>query len=198
LSQIPQKERYKVSEVCEYTDTQPYVLRFWESEFPQLSPNKGRSGQSIYSREELDLVLRIKQLLNEEEHTLDGARRRLERENGGVPAAKSSADTRGSKRPHRGRGGLAGPATRTEQAPPAPVLRGPTGQEPLAFDAVSRERYDSAVEEIGHLRFKVSELEANCQRAEGALGEARQDLARLRERSSRAISLVEDLIRRLT
>jgi len=197
LSEIPQKEHYKLSEVCEYTDTQPYVLRFWESEFPQLSPNKSRSGQSIYSREELDLVLRIKQLLNDEEHTLDGARRRLERENGGVPP-KSSPDKRAAKRPLRERGGLTRPAPGIEQPSIATVRRGPSRQEPLAFDSVARERYESAVEEVGHLRFKVSELEANCQRAESALDEARQDLARLRERSSRAISLVEDLIGRLT
>ena len=94
LPQIPQKEQYKLSEVCEYTDTQPYVLRFWESEFPQLNPDKSRGGQSIYSREELDLVLRIKQLLNDEEHTLEGARHRLERESGD----RSSPARRGAQR----------------------------------------------------------------------------------------------------
>jgi DNA-binding transcriptional MerR regulator len=76
--QIPEKPFYKIGEVCEYTDTQPYVIRFWESEFPQLAPAKGRSGQRVYRREDIDLILRIKKLLYEEEYTIAGARRRLD------------------------------------------------------------------------------------------------------------------------
>ncbi len=57
MSEIPQKQFYKVSEVCSYTDTQPYILRFWESEFPQLTPDKSQGGQSVYSRRDLDLVV---------------------------------------------------------------------------------------------------------------------------------------------
>jgi DNA-binding transcriptional MerR regulator len=76
--EIPEKPFYKIGEVCQYTDTQPYVIRFWESEFPQLSPGKGRSGQRVYRREDIDLILRIKKLLYEEEYTIAGARRRLD------------------------------------------------------------------------------------------------------------------------
>jgi len=70
----------KIGEVCEMTDTQPYVLRFWESEFPQLAPRKNRAGQRIYVQHDVDLVLRIKKLLYDEEFTIPGARKKLEEE----------------------------------------------------------------------------------------------------------------------
>lgn len=77
---IPKKLFYKIGEVCEITDTQPYVLRFWESEFPQLAPRKNRSGQRVYQRRDIDTVIRIKKLLYEEEYTIAGARKKLEDE----------------------------------------------------------------------------------------------------------------------
>jgi len=77
---IPKKLFYKIGEVCEITDTQPYVLRFWESEFPQLAPRKNRSGQRVYQRKDIDTVLRIKKLLYEEEYTIAGARKKLDEE----------------------------------------------------------------------------------------------------------------------
>ena len=75
---VPDKLFYKASEVCQLTDTQPYVLRFWESEFPQLAAEKNRSGQRVYRREDIDLIVRIKKLLYEEEYTIAGARKVLE------------------------------------------------------------------------------------------------------------------------
>lgn len=81
--QIPEKERFKIGEVCRLTDTQPYVLRFWESEFPSLAPQKTRSGQRIYRREDIEMVLRIKELLYEESYTIAGARKRLENADSG-------------------------------------------------------------------------------------------------------------------
>jgi DNA-binding transcriptional MerR regulator len=78
LAEIPQKLFYKIGEVCQYTDTQPYVLRFWESEFPGLAGEKNRNGQRVYRRQDIDLILRIKRLLYEEEYTIAEARKRLE------------------------------------------------------------------------------------------------------------------------
>jgi DNA-binding transcriptional MerR regulator len=71
---------YKIGEVCEATQTEPYVLRYWESEFPFLAPEKNRAGQRIYSGDDIQLVLAIKRLLYEEGYTTAGARRRLEKE----------------------------------------------------------------------------------------------------------------------
>jgi DNA-binding transcriptional MerR regulator len=75
---IPNKLFFKIGEVCEITDTQPYVLRYWESEFPSLAPAKNSSGQRIYRRRDIETVLRIKQLLYEEGFTIAGAKKRLE------------------------------------------------------------------------------------------------------------------------
>ncbi len=77
---IPNKLFFKIGEVCELTDTQPYVLRYWESEFPALAPAKNSSGQRIYRRRDIETVLRIKQLLYEEGFTIAGAKKRLETE----------------------------------------------------------------------------------------------------------------------
>ena len=75
---IPDKLFYKAQEVCQLTDTQPYVLRFWETEFPQLASEKNRSGQRVYRRQDIDLIHRIKKLLYEEEYTIAGARKAIE------------------------------------------------------------------------------------------------------------------------
>ena len=74
---IPRKLFYKLQEVCELTDTQPYVLRFWESEFSQLAPTKSRTGQRLYRKRDIDLVLEIKRLLNDEGQTIAAAREKL-------------------------------------------------------------------------------------------------------------------------
>ena len=91
--QIPNKLFFKIGEVCEITDTQPYVLRYWESEFQALAPAKNSSGQRIYRRKDIETVLRIKQLLYEEGFTIAGAKKRLEVELGGrgaTPQAMAS------------------------------------------------------------------------------------------------------------
>ena len=93
---VPNKLFFKIGEVCEITDTQPYVLRYWESEFPALAPAKNSSGQRIYRRRDIDTVLRIKQLLYEEGFTIAGAKKRLEAEMAGrvetpIPTADGPA-----------------------------------------------------------------------------------------------------------
>ena len=88
---IPNKLFFKIGEVCELTDTQPYVLRYWESEFPALAPAKNSSGQRIYRRKDIETVLRIKQLLYEEGFTIAGAKKRLEAELSGRTPTPGSA-----------------------------------------------------------------------------------------------------------
>jgi DNA-binding transcriptional MerR regulator len=91
---IPNKLFFKIGEVCELTDTQPYVLRYWESEFPALAPAKNSSGQRIYRRRDIETVLRIKQLLYEEGFTIAGAKKRLETELAGrnnTPTSQAAA-----------------------------------------------------------------------------------------------------------
>ena len=73
----PDKLYYKIGEVCRITDSQPYVLRFWESEFPQLSPQKNKAGQRVYRKKDIQLIFKIKNLLYDEEFTIAGARKKL-------------------------------------------------------------------------------------------------------------------------
>ena len=75
-----EEKLYKIGEVCKLADVQPYVLRYWETEFPQLAPNKSGGGQRLYTRNEIDVILRIKQLLYSEGFTIAGAKKKLETE----------------------------------------------------------------------------------------------------------------------
>src|SRR5262245_17892691 len=78
---------YKIGEVCKLADVQPYVLRYWETEFPQLAPNKSGGGQRLYTRREIDTILRIKELLYREGFTIAGAKKKLETELTSAPEA---------------------------------------------------------------------------------------------------------------
>ncbi len=74
---IPDKQYFRIGEVAEIAEVEPYVLRFWETEFPSLKPAKSRSNRRQYSRRDVDLVLRIRDLLYEQGFTIPGARRQL-------------------------------------------------------------------------------------------------------------------------
>ena len=82
---------YKIGEVCKLADVQPYVLRYWETEFPQLAPNKSGGGQRLYTRREIDTILRIKELLYREGFTIAGAKKKLETETEGAPEVRTTA-----------------------------------------------------------------------------------------------------------
>lgn len=75
---IPEKLFFKIGEVCELVDVQAHVLRYWESEFPTLSPQKNKSGQRSYRRRDVEIALRIKQLLYNEMFTIAGAKKKLQ------------------------------------------------------------------------------------------------------------------------
>src|SRR5499425_2871721 len=75
--EIPDKLYFKIGEVSELLGVEPYVLRYWESEFPGLSPKKSGSGHRLYRRKDVELLLRIKFLLKEKRFTIEGARQTL-------------------------------------------------------------------------------------------------------------------------
>ena len=78
----PKRELFKAAEVCEVVQVQPYVLRSWEAEFPQIGQMPAGGGPRLYRRSDVDLVLRIKQLVFDEGLTLSGARKRLDEDGG--------------------------------------------------------------------------------------------------------------------
>ena len=75
--EIPDKLFFKISEVCEIVGVEPYVLRFWETEFPNFAPQKSKAGHRVYKRKDIENVLRIKELLYDRGFTIVGARRQL-------------------------------------------------------------------------------------------------------------------------
>jgi DNA-binding transcriptional MerR regulator len=91
----PIKEFFSIGDVCELTELKPHVLRYWESQFKGLSPVKNRSGNRVYSRREVEMVMLVKHLLYTEKYTIEGARQKLDefRKSGGVkPAARAGLD----------------------------------------------------------------------------------------------------------
>jgi DNA-binding transcriptional MerR regulator len=77
---IPEKIYFKIGEVCDLVGVQAHVLRYWETEFPMLSPQKNRSGQRSYRRRDVEIALRIKELLYDELFTIAGAKKKLQSE----------------------------------------------------------------------------------------------------------------------
>jgi len=84
ISEEQDERYYRIGEVSRITEVRPFVLRYWEEEFPMLQPVKGRQGYRLYRQQDVDLVLKIKRLLYDEGFTIAGARRHLrDLENGG-------------------------------------------------------------------------------------------------------------------
>lgn len=79
-ARVQKRLYYKIGEACKALGIQPYVLRYWETEFPALAPSKSRSGQRVYSEKEMEIIRRIKELLYEEGYTIAGAKKKLEGE----------------------------------------------------------------------------------------------------------------------
>src|SRR6266852_3672396 len=90
---IPEKLFFKIGEVCEIADVQAHVLRYWETEFPMLAPQKNRAGQRTYRRRDVEMALRIKELLYDEQYTIAGAKKKLSTElRGGVSRETSRSE----------------------------------------------------------------------------------------------------------
>src|ERR1700681_2120180 len=85
----PVQEFFSIGDVCDLTELKPHVLRYWESQFKFLHPAKNRSGNRVYQRREIEMVMLVKQLLYAEKYTIDGARQKLDhfRKSGGIKGA---------------------------------------------------------------------------------------------------------------
>lgn len=112
MTELADFQTYKIGQAAKLLGVKPYVLRFWEGEFERLKPIRTASGQRIYTREQIDLVRRIMQLLYEEGLTIEGARKRLE-ESGRQDFLRQVHDELASIRE------LLAPTARTEAEQPA-------------------------------------------------------------------------------
>jgi DNA-binding transcriptional MerR regulator len=90
--QIPDRLYYRIGEVSRIASVPPYVLRFWEKEFRQINPKRTPSGQRLYRKKDVELILTIKHLLYEKKFTIEGARRRL-RAGGAEPDSPPGDET---------------------------------------------------------------------------------------------------------
>lgn len=93
MATIPVREFFSIGDVCELTDLKPHVLRYWESQFRFLHPAKNRSGNRVYQRREVELIMLVKDLLYVDKYTIEGARVRVEefRKNGELKSAARDA-----------------------------------------------------------------------------------------------------------
>jgi DNA-binding transcriptional MerR regulator len=128
---IPDRLYFKIGDVARICGLETYVLRFWESQFPQLKPNKSGTGQRLYRRREVEMVLEIKRLVHEEGYTLPGARQALDQQ-------------------HR-RGSLQESRPESQPVPPSRLATPSTE---------SVKRNETVTATIGHARAELRELAA--------------------------------------
>jgi DNA-binding transcriptional MerR regulator len=92
--EIDDERLYRIGEVSRLSDLKPFVLRYWETEFPMLEPVKSPSGHRMYRQQDVDMVFKIKRLLYDEGFTIAGARRHLRETNGAIavePSARAAS-----------------------------------------------------------------------------------------------------------
>jgi DNA-binding transcriptional MerR regulator len=146
-ARVQKRLYYKIGEACKALGIQPYVLRYWETEFPALTPSKSRSGQRVYSEKELEIIRRIKELLYEEGYTIAGAKKKLEGE--------LAAGTLGEVKEEAVAGDL------PLQPPPSPPRRPPAepaSAAPSALDTNGGERVERLVSGIEEALQEAREL----------------------------------------
>jgi DNA-binding transcriptional MerR regulator len=90
-----EKDFYRIGEVSRLTALKPFVLRYWETEFPMLEPVKSPSGHRLYRQEDVAMVLRIKRLLYDEGFTIAGARRHLREQSGSIESESGASSAAG-------------------------------------------------------------------------------------------------------
>lgn len=163
-ARVQKRLYYKIGEACKALGIQPYVLRYWETEFPALAPSKSRSGQRVYSEKEMEVIRRIKELLYEEGYTIAGAKKKLETElaAGGVgePVPDEAPEVPETPPP---------PAKKARKAEPPPAL--PLEAEP---EVAARPEQPPALD-----RGASERLQTLLSGIDEALGEAREILALL-------------------
>ena len=157
---IPDKAYFRIGEVAEVVGVKPYVIRYWETEFKQLHPDKSRTNQRVYSRADVQLLITIKTLLYTDGFTIDGARKQLSK--------TSKAKT--------GRLPFPEPGTSSEsgEAPAEPLLASTHVKSFLS-------ELDDSKSELSRLRKRMDDTEARAGELEKKLSEERRGRTRLVE-----------------
>ena len=137
---IPNRLYFKIGDVAQICGVETYVLRFWETQFPQLRPNKSGTGQRLYRRRDVELALEIKRLAHAEGYTLAGARHALEQAHW-RPAAQAPA-------PQRDLYSVPEPDTPLDSQPSLQLVSSDTAQQ----------RLDAVASVIGHARAELREI----------------------------------------
>ena len=130
---IPEKLFFKIGEVCELAGVQAHVLRYWESEFPMLAPQKNRAGQRVYRKRDVEIALRVKELLYEDQYTIAGAKKRLANDLRAGGKIKMGSDENGEEPAEFGSGASA------KSAPSSASNAGSTAQDRKALKQLSTE-----------------------------------------------------------
>lgn len=105
-AEIPDKLYFRIGEVARLAGIKPYVLRFWETEFPGLGPRKSGSGHRLYRRKDVEMVLEIKRLLYGQRFTIEGARKFLEHKPKPEAVRTSAKSAKSAPKPARAQGDL--------------------------------------------------------------------------------------------
>lgn len=142
---IPEKLFFKIGEVCDIAGVQAHVLRYWETEFPMLAPQKNRAGQRTYRRRDVEMALRIKELLYDEQYTIAGAKKKL------------AGELRGPSR-DSGQSNLAKTPARSLQPPPSLAARFSAPQTSPTNSAPSATRTDDQRAELIHIAKQLREI----------------------------------------
>lgn len=164
---IPEKLFFKIGEVCDITGVQAHVLRYWESEFPMLAPQKNRAGQRTYRKRDVEMVLRIKELLYDEMYTIAGAKKRLTNELRGASKLKVVTPEMGAQ--SAAAPALPPPQFGQESAPRAAETRyenGPAPRPEGEAPALTDERRAA----LRLLRYQAQELLKLLERDDSAAG----------------------------
>jgi DNA-binding transcriptional MerR regulator len=160
-ARVQKRLYYKIGEACKTLGIQPYVLRYWETEFPALAPSKSRSGQRVYSEKEIEIIRRIKVLLYEEGYTIAGAKKKLEAElSSGTLGDKEEEDLSMAEVDDAGESEPVSPAKASKETsePPPSVRRQPPPPPPAALDTDAAERIQTLRSGIGRALREAREI----------------------------------------
>jgi DNA-binding transcriptional MerR regulator len=168
---IPDKTYFKIGEVAKLLDLEPYVLRYWESEFDVLDPDKTDSGQRVYQRDDIELVCQIRDLLYNEMFTIAGARRQLELERNGEPCYATEVKGAGADSDAE--------AFEAENR----ELRQQLDELAARLEASEQQRTEADDTQPDLWEERLASQSAQIDQLEAELAEARQTVAKLEEQS---------------